>query len=104
MAQKLLWHQQAKIPVAENLRPDLGPGLNVVLGKMMAKRVEDRYQKPAEVAEAIESARRIAQSRPVDTQVSPEPAADALQPTKTFPADGPVQSKVPPKPPEKLRV
>src|SRR5205823_10616778 len=34
LAQKLLWHQQAEVPVVENLRPDLRLGLNAVARRM----------------------------------------------------------------------
>jgi hypothetical protein len=53
LAQKLLNHQQAPPPSIEKLRPGLPPELAPVLGRMLAKRPEDRYQTPAEVAEAL---------------------------------------------------
>jgi hypothetical protein len=45
----------AEQPVAlSDLRPDLPAGLEAVVAKMMAKRPEERYQAPAEVAAALE--------------------------------------------------
>ena len=41
-------------PVAK-VRPDLPDGVQAVLRRMMAKRVEDRYQTPAEVVTALVS-------------------------------------------------
>jgi serine/threonine-protein kinase len=53
LTQKLLWHQQAKPPRIEDLRPGLPAGLPAVLRKLMARRPEDRYQTPAEVAAVL---------------------------------------------------
>jgi serine/threonine protein kinase len=51
--QKLLCHQSQEPVRAEELRPDLPPGLGDVLRKMMAKAPADRYQSAAAVAEAL---------------------------------------------------
>lgn len=53
LAQRLLWHQQAAPPDIEAVRRDLPPGLTAVLGRMLAKRPEDRLQTPGEVAQAL---------------------------------------------------
>jgi formylglycine-generating enzyme required for sulfatase activity len=53
LAQQLIWHQQTPPPAITSLRPDLPPGLAAVLHKMLAKRPQDRYQTPAEVALAL---------------------------------------------------
>jgi serine/threonine protein kinase len=52
-AQKLLWHQQAEPSPVEQARADVPAGLAAVLQRMLAKRPEDRYQTPAEVAAAL---------------------------------------------------
>jgi serine/threonine protein kinase len=53
LAQKILRHQQAQPPALAGLRPGLPPSLEPILGRMLAKRPEDRYQTPAEVAVAL---------------------------------------------------
>src|SRR5262249_27806380 len=53
LAQKLLRLQQATPEPVERRRPDLPPSLGAVVGKMMAKRPQDRYQTPAEAAAAL---------------------------------------------------
>lgn len=53
LAQKLLKHQQAEPPPLENVRADLPAGLVPVLGRLMAKRPEDRFQTPLEAATAL---------------------------------------------------
>lgn len=55
MAQKLIKHQQAEPPPIDAIRSDLPAGLSEVLRKMLAKRPDDRYQTPAEVAQALVS-------------------------------------------------
>jgi WD40 repeat protein/serine/threonine protein kinase len=49
----LLQHQMDEVPPISN-RDDVPEGLEEVIATMMAKRVEDRYQTPAEVADALE--------------------------------------------------
>jgi eukaryotic-like serine/threonine-protein kinase len=51
--QKLVQHRTAEPKLIEDFRPDLPFGLGAVLRKMMAKAPEDRYQTPAEVADAL---------------------------------------------------
>jgi serine/threonine-protein kinase len=53
LAQKMLKLQRAEPTPLEQLCPDLPPGLADVVRKMMAKRPEDRYPSPAEVADAL---------------------------------------------------
>lgn len=50
---KLLARTQRDAPPVQNLRPDVPPGLSAVVARMLARRPEDRYQTPAEVAEAL---------------------------------------------------
>jgi formylglycine-generating enzyme required for sulfatase activity/tRNA A-37 threonylcarbamoyl transferase component Bud32 len=53
LAQKIIGHQiDDPVPV-ELYRPDVPPEVAAVVGKLMAKKPEDRYQTPAEVAEAL---------------------------------------------------
>jgi uncharacterized protein (TIGR03067 family) len=50
---KLVAHQTSAPKPIRSLRPEVPPGLAAVLGRMMAKDPADRYQTPAEVAEAL---------------------------------------------------
>jgi len=52
-AQKIIWHQMKEPTPIRELRPEVPEGLAAVLAKMMAKQVEDRYQTPAEVYDAL---------------------------------------------------
>ncbi|MBY0526676.1 MAG: protein kinase [Gemmataceae bacterium] len=53
LAQKLLKHQAAPVPSIRQVRAELPPALDRILGKMLAKDPAQRYQTPAEVAEAL---------------------------------------------------
>ena len=53
IAQKLLWHQTRRPKSATEYRSDIPPSLVAVLEKMMAKKPEDRYATPNELAEAL---------------------------------------------------
>jgi eukaryotic-like serine/threonine-protein kinase len=52
--EKLMKHQIEEPEPIERLRPDVPPAVAAVLRRLMAKRPEDRYQTPAEAAEALE--------------------------------------------------
>ena len=49
----MLGHQSKEVQAIDKLRPDVPAGLSAVLRRMLAKQPEDRYQTPADVAEAI---------------------------------------------------
>jgi serine/threonine protein kinase len=53
LAEKLMRHQQAEPPPVAQFRNDVPAALVGVLDKMLAKRPEDRYQTPAELASAL---------------------------------------------------
>ncbi len=53
VSQKLTWHQTKEPTPIEQIRPDVPPGLAAIIRKMMAKSVNQRYQTPAEVVEAL---------------------------------------------------
>jgi hypothetical protein len=53
LTEKLLRHQQEGPPSLAALRPGLPNGLAAVVARMTAKRPEDRYNTPAEVAAAL---------------------------------------------------
>ncbi|VTU00575.1 serine threonine protein kinase : Putative serine/threonine protein kinase (Fragment) OS=Gemmata sp. Wa1-1 PE=3 SV=1: Pkinase [Gemmataceae bacterium] len=53
LAKKLVAHQMKPPAPIRARRPDVPEGLDAVFAKMVAKRPEDRYQTPAEVAAAL---------------------------------------------------
>jgi eukaryotic-like serine/threonine-protein kinase len=53
LPQKLLRHQHVQPPPVEKARPDLPAAGAAILRKMMAKLPQDRYQTPAQVADAL---------------------------------------------------
>src|ERR1700719_3572450 len=55
LLQKLNKHQNQEAPAVQAIRPDVPPSVAVVIRKLLAKKPEDRYQTPAEVAVAVES-------------------------------------------------
>jgi serine/threonine protein kinase len=54
VAQKLIWHQTRHPKSIRSLRTDVPDGIIAVIEKMMAKDVNARYQKPIEVADALD--------------------------------------------------
>jgi serine/threonine protein kinase len=54
-AQKLVWHQGTNPLPLEQLCPGLPPRVASLVRKMMAKRPEDRFQTPGEVAGALQA-------------------------------------------------
>jgi serine/threonine protein kinase len=55
LAQLLLKHQMEPPTPLEQRRPDVPPAVLAIVRKLMAKRPEDRFQTPAELAAALES-------------------------------------------------
>jgi serine/threonine protein kinase len=53
LAQKLIWHQTRPPKPIRALRPEVPEGLAAVINKMLAKDPAQRYQTPAELAEAL---------------------------------------------------
>jgi serine/threonine-protein kinase len=53
LAEKLVRHQQAEPPSLDNFRKDLPAGLFSLVRKMLAKRPEDRFQTPGEIADDL---------------------------------------------------
>lgn len=53
IAQKLIAHQTKEPTPIRQLRPEVPEGVAAVLHKMLSKSVEDRYQRPDEVYEAL---------------------------------------------------
>lgn len=55
LAQKLMKHQRTEPPLVTSVRSDLSKKLDPIIRKMLAKKPEDRYQTPAEVATTIQN-------------------------------------------------
>jgi serine/threonine protein kinase len=53
LTEKLLQHQFDEPPALEHQRADVSPAVSAVLRKMMAKKAENRYPTPADVAVAL---------------------------------------------------
>jgi serine/threonine protein kinase len=53
LVEKVLRHQQAEPPDLQKLRPDVPDWLLPIARRMLAKRPEDRYQTPGELADAL---------------------------------------------------
>src|SRR5207302_2140746 len=54
VAQKLIWHQTREPKSVRALRPEVPAEVEAIIGKMLAKNPEDRYQTPAEALAALE--------------------------------------------------
>ncbi len=69
---KLMQHQLNDPPVPEELRPDIPPAVSALLRRLMAKRPEDRFTTPAELAAVLGSLQ--AGHAPSEAAVRPAPA------------------------------
>jgi len=77
MMQKLLRHQNEQPPPVESLRPEVPAGVSAIVRKLLAKRPDDRFQTPAELAEAIADCKSRTESLPSVVQMAFE--AEATQ-------------------------
>jgi WD40 repeat protein len=71
----LLKHQLQEPAPLEGVRADVPSGVRAVVAKLMAKRPEDRYQTPAEVADALLPFCQGAGPAPVPTAIQVEASA-----------------------------
>ncbi len=83
LTQKLLAHQLSQPEPLGKLRPELPPGLVALVERLMAKKPEDRYQTPAEVAQALAPyVRRGPAARATAAAASSPPAEERFRPTQ----------------------
>ncbi len=54
VAQKLIWHQTRNPKSIRDIRPEVPEGVVAIVEKMMAKDPDQRYQRPSDLAEALE--------------------------------------------------
>src|SRR5207302_1538169 len=86
VTEKLIKHQLEEPEPVQRLRPDVPPGVVDVLHRMMAKRPEDRYQIPAQVAAALVSfVPAVSASQPEQIQAASPLAAQLPMPVRSFP-------------------
>jgi serine/threonine-protein kinase len=98
LAEKLLRHQNAEPPSLTSVRGDIPSPLNTVLRRMMAKKPDERYQTPREVADTLaqlSTGGRLS-TRPASVTRAPSNAAGIrqLEPSGT----GLSTTKLPPSP------
>ncbi|MBL8795821.1 MAG: protein kinase [Planctomycetia bacterium] len=75
LAEKLIKHQQAKPKPIEEIRTDLPVDLPIILDKLMAKQPRERFQTPAELAQALRGLLlALPASTPLETPPTPMPA------------------------------
>jgi len=83
VADKLLWHQTRPPTPIRQLRPDVPEGMAMILDKMMAKDLRNRYQLPEEVESAL---------MPYTASPIPPPTANELPVLSPAAMEVPVQT------------
>ena len=71
VAQKLLAHQMKKPKVLHELRRDVPIGLSELIARMMAKKPEERFQTPAELARALAPWAQVTPPLPTEQEIPP---------------------------------
>jgi serine/threonine-protein kinase len=82
--QKIMHHQLDEAEPLEKVRPGIPAALSIIVRRMMAKNPEERYQRPEEVAQALDGVIR-GQIAPVAAPALAVPAAsEALKQTRSL--------------------
>ncbi len=71
VAQKLIWHQTRQPRPIRSLRPEVPEGIVGIIDRMMAKDVNQRYQSPQEVADALVPYTQTPIPPPPDNEMPP---------------------------------
>jgi hypothetical protein len=77
IVQKLRRQMTEPPPSAMAKRPDVGPGLDLLIRRMMARNPDERFQTPAEVLDALDRVRRGVAPTPVPLAAPPGALAAA---------------------------
>jgi serine/threonine-protein kinase len=72
LAQKLLRHQQATPPLLSQFRPEVPAALEAIVGRMLAKQPEARFQVPGEIVAALASGPNALRLPPSDPAIQIE--------------------------------
>jgi eukaryotic-like serine/threonine-protein kinase len=87
LGDKIARHLAEEPSPVEQLRPDVPPAVAAVVRKMMAKKPEDRYSTPAEVADALSRAltpepslpvQKVTEETQLDLNTTPSPARSTI--------------------------
>jgi WD40 repeat protein/tRNA A-37 threonylcarbamoyl transferase component Bud32 len=92
MVEKLVQHQRDEPVPLEQLRPEVQPAVGAVVRKLMAKRAGDRYQTPAEAAQAL-AALNLPMAQFVVDPVAPDAVAVAIPQGPAIPAAVPLHAQ-----------
>src|SRR5262249_60884757 len=82
---KPLAHREQPVPSIHGARPEVPAELAAVLSRMLAKKPEDRYQTPREVAAALEAFTRPRPADTSDTVAPRRPRAASRRPPPPLP-------------------
>ncbi len=99
LTQLLLKHQMEEATPVEKLRPDVPAAVAAIVRRLMAKRPEQRFQTPAELAQALEAAPRGGAAPPAPVRppaaatARAEPEVDAFWNTVVEGEDPPARSR-----------
>jgi tRNA A-37 threonylcarbamoyl transferase component Bud32 len=88
LGEKLVKQQLREAEPVERLRPDVPPAVAGVVRKLMAKRPEDRYQTPADLAAVLARLDRPDPEIEATWSLAPSPGPGAASPHAATPADG----------------
>jgi len=75
----IIQHVEAPIPSVRDKRPDLPPSVDEIVGKCMAKNIDDRYATPADLIAAIDQALNEVAEAVAKPPVPPETSPPAFR-------------------------